>query len=279
MAPHDGRQTVQRSVRVLRRAADELRRRTGAFCVTVVGHSQGGLIAYRYAAAFPTHVCRVVTFGSPLQGSSLADHVAAPSLFGSVGEVLANVYSRLSLWGKFKLTSLTLLAAVVAPFIGVDDMLGPMREVFLELSSQGVRMLSLRHNQAAVYTNVRGDLYPNDPIAGNVLIPGHDDGAVDFSRQALYADHTLDFTCGVGAVNPEACAAHVHTHADALPPVVEHRHASCVGGSPAHYSLNPPPPPLNHASNAEEGAVVTVSRRLVTKQPTGAAAFRLLGMD
>ncbi len=54
------------------RLIDEIRSETGAPRVQLVGHSLGGLIATWVASYRPHHVAKVITIGSPMEGTYLA---------------------------------------------------------------------------------------------------------------------------------------------------------------------------------------------------------------
>lgn len=51
---------------------DEIRAETGAQKVQLVGHSMGGLVATWVASYRPHHVAKVITLGSPMEGTCLA---------------------------------------------------------------------------------------------------------------------------------------------------------------------------------------------------------------
>lgn len=51
---------------------DEIREETGARKVQLVGHSMGGLVATWVASYRPHHVAKVITLGSPMEGTVLA---------------------------------------------------------------------------------------------------------------------------------------------------------------------------------------------------------------
>lgn len=65
-------QTIEQYAAKVDRLIDEIRAETGARKVQLVGHSMGGLVATWVASYRPHHVAKVITLGSPMEGTHLA---------------------------------------------------------------------------------------------------------------------------------------------------------------------------------------------------------------
>jgi len=96
---YDDRDSLISSARELNVALDELRGRLGAGQVTLIGHSQGGLIARRAAAAVdqsPVRVTQLVTIAAPFSGirsarncGSLPIHILTFGISAGVCQMIA----------------------------------------------------------------------------------------------------------------------------------------------------------------------------------------------
>lgn len=65
-------ETVEQRAAQVDRLIDEIRAETGARKIQLVGHSMGGLVATWVASYRPHHVSKVITIGSPMDGTHLA---------------------------------------------------------------------------------------------------------------------------------------------------------------------------------------------------------------
>lgn len=71
-------QTIEQYAAQVDRLIDEIRAETGARKVQLVGHSMGGLVATWVASYRPHHVAKVITIGSPMEGTCLAKYITKP---------------------------------------------------------------------------------------------------------------------------------------------------------------------------------------------------------
>jgi len=68
-------QNIEQHAARVDRLIDEIRSETGARKVQLVGHSMGGLVATWVASYRPHHVAKVITLGSPMEGTRVASIV------------------------------------------------------------------------------------------------------------------------------------------------------------------------------------------------------------